>query len=85
MKLNQTKILGLIWEKDKDLLAVEIASEMRKLTKRTILQKMASICDTLSIISTTTTIGKIICHGICDSRISWDKALPNLIVKKYEI
>ena len=69
MKLNQTKILRLIWEKDKDLLVVEIPSE-------SLLNE--PFCNTLGIISPTTTIRKIIYR---DSRISWDKALPDLILK----
>lgn len=82
MKLNEIKTLGLVWGKDKDLLAVEIPSEIKNLTKRTILQKLASMYDPLGIISPNTTIGKIIYRDICDSRVSWDKGLPDLIVKK---
>ena len=82
MKLNQMKTLGLIWGKDKDLLAVEIPSEIKNLTKRTILQKLASMYDPLGIISPNTTIEKIIYRNICDSRVSWDEGLPDLIVKK---
>ena len=60
VKLNETKMLGLPWNKDEDALAVEILSEVKKLTKRTILLKLASIYDRLGIISLTTIIGKII-------------------------
>ena len=30
MKLNETKMLGQFWKKDKDLIAVEIPSEIKK-------------------------------------------------------
>ena len=39
---------------------------------------------TLSIISPTTIIGKIIYRGTCDSKIPWDKTLPDWIKKKWE-
>ena len=32
VKLNETKMLGLLWNKDEDTLAVEIPSEVKKLT-----------------------------------------------------
>ena len=75
-------MLGLSWKRGKDFLAVEISSEIKKLTKQTILQKMTSLCNPLGIIPPTATIGKIICCDICDSKISWDNTLSNLIVKK---
>ena len=84
MKLNETKILRFPWNKDKDTLAVEIPSEVKKLTKRTILQKLASIFDRLGIISPTTIIGKIIYRDVCNSRLSWDDELPDWIVRKWK-
>ena len=70
VKLNKTKMLDLSWRKNKDLLAAEIPAEIRKLTKWTVLQKLASIYDPLGITSLTSIIGKIIYHEIYDSRIS---------------
>ena len=42
VKLNETKMLGLPWNKDEDTLAVEIPSEVKKLTTWTICQKLWS-------------------------------------------
>ena len=70
VKLNETKMLGLPWNRDEDTLAVEIPSAVKKLTKRTILQKLASIYDPLRIISPTKIIGKTIYRNICDSKLS---------------
>ena len=79
MKSNETKKLGLSWINNKDLLAVEIPSEIKYLTKRTVLQTPASICDgplgIISTITSTTIIGKIIYCDICDSKILWDKLI----------
>ena len=41
-KLKEGKRLGLSWEKEKDFLAMEILLEIKKSTKQTILQKLAS-------------------------------------------
>ena len=70
VKLNETKMLGLPWNKDEDTIVVENPSEAKKLTKRTILQKLASIYDPLRIISPTKIVGKTIYRNICDSKLS---------------
>ena len=77
VKVNETKMLGLPWNKDEDTLTVEIPSEVRKLTKRTILQKLGSIYDPLRIISPTTIIRKIIYRDVCDSKLSLDDEVPD--------
>ena len=83
MLLNETKTLGFPWDKDEDTLAVEIPSEVKKLTKRIILQKLASICDPLGVTSPTTIIKKAIYHDVCDSKLSWDDELLDWIVRKW--
>ena len=83
VELNETKMLGLSWRKDKDLQAVEIPSEVKKLTKRTILQRLTSIYDPFRIISSATITGKTICPVTCDSKVSWDKPLAYWVVKKW--
>ena len=67
-------------------------SEIKKLTKRTILQKLASIYDQklasiydpFEIISPTTIIRKIIYCDVCDSKLSWNDELPGWVVRKWE-
>ena len=84
VKLNETKMLGLPWNKDEDTIVVETPSEAKKLPKRTILQKLASIYDPFGIISPTTIIGKNIYRDVCDSKLLWDEELPDLIVSKWK-
>ena len=60
IKQDKTKMMGLYQKKEKDLLAVEIRSEIKKLTKRTILQKLTLIYDPLGIIPPITIIGKVV-------------------------
>ena len=57
---DKTKMLGLHWKKEKDLLAVEIPSAIKKLTKRIILQKLTLIYDPLGIIPPITIIRKMV-------------------------
>ena len=63
---------------------MEIPSEVKKLIKRTTLQKLASIYDPLGIISPTAIIGETIYRDVCDSNLSWDDELPDWIVRKSE-
>ena len=58
---------------------MEKQSEIKKPTKRKILQKLASIYDILGIMSPITIIAKKIFSDNCDSKISWD-----WIVKKWD-
>ena len=64
------------------MLALEVLSEKKKLTKQRTLQKLASIYDPIGIILPTTITGKIVYHDLWDFKISWDKALPDWVVKK---
>ena len=63
---------------------MEIPSEVKKLIKRTTLQKLASIYDPLGIIPPTAIIGETIYCDVCDSNLSWDDELPDWIVRKSE-
>ena len=84
MQHNSWEMLGLPWNKDEDTLAVEIPSEVKKLTKQTILQNLVSIYDLLGIISPTGVIRKIIYGDVCDSKFSWHDELPDWIVRKWK-
>ena len=77
-------MLGLSSKKDRHMLALEVLSEKKKLTKQRTLQKLASIYDPIGIILPTTITGKIVYHDLWDFKISWDKALPDWVVKKLE-
>ena len=47
VKLNETKMLGLTWNKDENTIAVEIPSDVEKPAKQTIFQKLTSTYDPL--------------------------------------
>ena len=68
-KANETKILGLSWDKQRNTFRGEIPIESQRLTKRNILKILASIYDSLGFILPVLLIGKILFRNLCDSRI----------------
>ena len=55
-----------------------------QLTKRNILSELASVYDPTGLISPAHLIGKILYREICESRISWNEAVPQTIKLKRE-
>ena len=82
-KANETKILGLNWDKQRDIFRVEIPTESQRLIKRNILKTLASIYDPLGLISPVLLIGKILFRNLCDLRIPWDNEIPQEIENKW--
>ena len=81
-KANETKILGLNWDKQRDIFRVEIPTESQSLTKRNILKTLASIYDPLGFMSLVLFIGKILFRNLCVLRIPWDNEIPQKIKNK---
>ena len=83
---NETKILGLDWNKQNDTLTLVTPTSKKnhQLTKRNILSELASAYDPTGVISRAHLIGKILYREICESRISWDESLPQTIKLKWE-
>ena len=83
---NETKILGLGWNKQNDTLSVLTPTfkKNHQLTKRNILRELASVYDPTGLILPTHLIGKILYREICESRISWDESVPQKIKLKWE-
>ena len=82
-KANETKILGLNWDKQRDTFIEEIPTESQRLTKRNILKTLASIYDPLGFISPVLLIGKTLFRNLCDLRIPWDNKIPQEIENKW--
>ena len=83
VKSDETKMLGIKWNKKKDKLNIEIPPPIQKITKRNILQKLASIYDVLGFISPCTLVTKDVFRKICDEKIPWGKELPPEITKTW--
>jgi hypothetical protein len=85
-KNTDTKILGVHWNKKDDLIAVEFKScqEQQEDSKRGVLKAMASVYDPLGIASPLLLIAKQLYRNICDLKITWDKELPNEMIKSWK-
>ena len=74
-KANESKILGLNWDKQRHTFRVEIPAESQRLTERNVLKTLASIYVPLGFISPVLLIGKILFRNLWDLRIPWDKEI----------
>jgi hypothetical protein len=74
---DETKLLGMKWNKSTDQLAVVFPDmESKEDTKRTVLSKLASIFDPLGLAAPVT---------LCDSQSLWDEELPEAIMKRWQL
>ena len=80
---NETKILGLTWEKVNDNIGIMISKGEVEMTKRGVLRFLASIFDPLGIYSPVTLMGKIFYREACDLQLSWDTKLPMELIKRF--
>ena len=86
VKNDETKLLGMKWNKSTDQLAVVFPDvESKEDTKRTFLSKLASIFDPLGLAAPVTLSGKFIYRDVCDSRGLWDEELPEAIMKRWQL
>ncbi|CAB4012790.1 Hypothetical predicted protein, partial [Paramuricea clavata] len=67
---NESKLLGLKWEKDEDTLSVVFPSDPPATTKRGMLSKLARVYDPLGLASPITVSGKMVYRDVCDSKAS---------------
>ena len=61
---------------------VRFPDQLKEVTKRSILGKIARIYDPLGIVSPTTLQGKLFYREACDAGITWDKELPPELLAK---
>ena len=67
---NESKILGIAWEKISDTLVIDLSQckQTQEYTKRGVLKAMACVYDPLGIVSPLLLIAKNIYREICDGR-----------------
>lgn len=70
---EEPKLLGLLWNKEADTTAVTFPGEPADITKRTILRFLASVYVSLTCMSPTMLVGKLLYHQACDNHSPWDK------------
>ena len=81
---NESKLLGLAWNKQKDTVSVMFPKEKAIPTKRGVLGKLARVYDPLGLVLPTTLQGKLIFREACEKRIPWDANLPEKLAKLWE-
>ena len=79
----ETKLLGLPWNK-KDTLSVDTVKKEPATTKRSALSQLASVYDTLGLISLTTLLRKVLYRKMCEARHSWDTELAVETAKQWK-
>ena len=78
-KENETKILGLNWDKNNDTISINFRAKeanTNTITKRNILSYVHSIYDLLGLASPVTIIGKVIFSKTCLLKLRWDEKVP---------
>ncbi len=83
VKKEETKLLGLIWNKTEDTIGVDFPEKQDNMTKRSVLQNIASVYDPLGIVSPTTLAGKLIYRDACDLKVPWDAVLPESLQRRW--
>ena len=82
---GHTKIFGLDGNKLTENINIEIPQfSERQITKRNVLNYIASIYDPLRLISAGHIIGKIIYRELCDLKIPWDVEIPGVLKSKFK-
>ena len=80
---DETKLLGLTWNKSNDTLAVGFPTKPAETTRREILRFLASVYDRLGIVSPVTLVGKMIFREACDRHLPWDEKLSDNLGQKW--
>ena len=83
VRSDETKLLGLPWNRSNDTLAVGFPTKPAETTRREILRFLASIYDPLGIVSPVTLVGKMIFREACDRHLPWDEKLSDNLGQKW--
>ena len=83
VKEGESKMLGLLWNKREDLIAVVFPEEPVETTKRGILRFLAAVYDPLGIASPTMLVGKLLYREICESRLPWDEKVSDRLGQEW--
>uniref|UniRef100_T1IMI8 Uncharacterized protein n=1 Tax=Strigamia maritima TaxID=126957 RepID=T1IMI8_STRMM len=82
------KILGLNWDPDKDTITYKERPEEKEYTKRLLCSLVASVFDSLGLISPAVLEAKLILQQLWIDKVGWDKVLnseiQNKIIKWHE-
>ena len=79
----ETRILGVSWNTVEDTISTVFNLKDSEITKRGVLQALASIYDPLGIAAPITLIGKSIFRVICEEQRKWDSELSEALKRKW--
>ena len=79
---NESKVLGLPWDKEMDTLTVNFPKSETATSKREVLKNLAKVYDPLGLATPVTLQGKLIYREICSLKVPWDTQLSKQLVKK---
>ena len=83
-KESITSILGVPWNKTKDSISVIMPTKDTPITKRGILQYLASIYDPLGLSSPVLLVGKMIYRDVFEMKVAWDKPLEGQNLQRWD-
>jgi hypothetical protein len=74
-----TKVLGLNWDKDEDVLSldIKIGALPEKITRRVVLSEIHKIFDPVGVTCPALLIPKLILKRICEGKLDYDEEIPN--------
>ena len=85
---SKLKVLGVGWDREKDLLFLDLTSPLETddtclITKRTILGTTSKLYDPLGLLSPVIILLKIIFQSICKTRVGWDDPVDSFIHEQW--
>ena len=84
-KESQTKVLGIKWNPESDVMAVELSQveeqtgRFQNMTKRDMLSQLSRIYDPLGVVEPVTIVARNIFQDVCKQGISWDSSVSEEI------
>ncbi|XP_050308277.1 uncharacterized protein LOC126744768 [Anthonomus grandis grandis] len=86
-KDQDTKVLGLQWACEKDILTFKINPlnkvDPKKITKRVVLSRIATIFDPLGLTSPCIILAKVLLQKLWSENLTWDQPLPSHILTSW--
>ena len=85
---SKLKVLGVGWDREKDLLCLDLTSPLGTdntclITKRAILGTTSKLYDPLGLLSPVIILLKIIFQSICKTRVGWDDPVDSFIHEQW--
>ena len=81
---EESKLLGLPWNKREDTLSIVFPDKSTGTTKRGILSTLANVYDPLGYVPPTMLEGKLIYREACKQKTAWDAALPTEVTESWD-